>query len=122
MRPSPDPTPTPSPDPRAPAVAAPLPEGHARGAPRCARCRTLACAEGRDCLGHGDDDRLYDERARTLHRAAAAIEARHYGEAPRLREVALFAREIGARRIGLAFCVGLAEEARAVEQVLARDR
>ena len=62
-------------------------------------------------------DRQVDE----LHRAASAIEARHYCQAPRLQETLLFARELGCKRLGLAFCVGLADEAKVIERILAQD-
>jgi uncharacterized metal-binding protein len=62
---------------------------------------------------------LYERtRIADVHRAASAIEARHYCKEPRLREVILFAKELGCRKVGLAFCIGLSEEARAVERIL----
>ena len=81
--------------------------------PQCAACQTKVCRNGIDCLKDGDRHReLYgDPGLARLHRAASAIEARHYCREPRIREVMLFARELGARTVGLAFCVGLAEEA-----------
>jgi len=62
-----------------------------------------------------------DSRVAELHRAASAIEARHYCRAPRLQEIILFARELGCQRLGLAFCVGLADEARVIGEILAQD-
>lgn len=90
--------------------------------PRCARCETKACSGGKDCFGRRDEHRaLYeDERVAPLHRAATAIEGRHYCEETRLGEIIRFAREIGAERVGLAFCVGLSEEARVVDEILRR--
>ncbi len=91
--------------------------------PRCARCQSKDCRNGKDCFGLAAEHReLYaEETVRRLHSAAAAIEARHYGEAPRLVEIIHFARELGFRRLGLAFCVGLSEEAAAIEEVLSRE-
>jgi len=90
--------------------------------PRCARCETKECAGGKDCFGRREEHRdLYgDERIAALHRAATAIEGRHYCEETRLGEIIRFAREIDAERIGLAFCVGLSEEARVVDEILRR--
>jgi uncharacterized metal-binding protein len=86
----------------------------------CAACGEKRCREGADCFGVADAQReLYrDERVARLHRAAAAIEARHYGAATRLEEIILFAREMGFRRLGLAFCVGLEEEAGQIAALL----
>jgi len=65
--------------------------------------------------------RLYeDEGLASLHRAASAIEARHYCKEPRLREIVLFARELGCSKVGLAFCVGLATEAKVIEEILSQ--
>jgi uncharacterized metal-binding protein len=90
--------------------------------PRCARCESKECSEGKDCFGTADRQRAFydDPKLRELHRAATAIEGRHYLEVVRLEEVILFGREIGAERIGLAFCVGLSEEARVVDEILSR--
>jgi len=90
--------------------------------PRCARCPEKQCSDGKDCFGAADRHRpLYDDPLiRELHRAATAIEGRHYLEATRLEEVILFGREIGAERVGLVFCVGLSEEARVIDKILGR--
>lgn len=87
---------------------------------RCARCVSQNCRDGEDCFGVADEHRrLYsDARVARLHRAATAIEARHYPVATRLEEVIAFAKELGAARVGLAFCIGLSEEARLVDDVL----
>ena len=92
-------------------------------APRCAACQTRACRNGTDCLGDADRHReLYSDPALArLHRAASAIEARHYCREPRIREVMLFARELNARTVGLAFCIGLAEEAKIIAKILEQE-
>jgi uncharacterized metal-binding protein len=56
-----------------------------------------------------------------LHSAATAIEARHYCKEPRIRETMLFAREMGYRKLGLAFCIGLAAEAEVIAEILGRE-
>jgi uncharacterized metal-binding protein len=90
--------------------------------PRCARCEKKECSEGKDCFRAADRQRtLYDDPTiREVHRAATAIEGRHYLQAVRLEEIILFGREIGATRLGLVFCIGLSEEARVVDEILAR--
>ncbi len=90
--------------------------------PRCARCEHRQCYAGEDCFGTAGDHRdLYrtDAALSRLHEAATAIEARHYGKAPRLQEIIYFAREMGAEKIGLAFCIGLAAEAKIIDEILA---
>lgn len=91
--------------------------------PRCARCGEKDCSGGKDCFDRRETHRaLYDDPGLArVHRAATAIEGRHYCEATRLEEIILFAKELGVERMGLAFCVGLSEEAEVVERILSRD-
>jgi len=49
---------------------------------------------------------------------SAAIEYLGYCKWPRLRETAEFARKMGYKRLGIAFCVGLHKEANVVEKLL----
>jgi uncharacterized metal-binding protein len=49
---------------------------------------------------------------------AGIIEAAGYAEWPRLREIAEFAKLMGYHKLGLAFCVGLKDEALLVSQFL----
>ena len=90
---------------------------------RCASCEKKDCRDGKDCFGRVDRDKeIYkDESISSVHRAASAIEARHYCKEPRLREVILFAKELGCSKIGLAFCIGLESEAKIISQILARE-
>lgn len=94
-----------------------------KATPRCAACQSKDCRDGKDCFDDADRQRvLYDDPPLArLHQAASAIEARHYCREPRIREIMLFARELGYRRLGLAFCIGLAEEAQTIAEILARE-
>lgn len=94
-----------------------------RANPRCAPCETKRCHTGTDCFGTAEEHlAMYaDRQIGELHHAASAIEARHYCQAPRLQEIILFAKELGCQRLGLTFCVGLADEARTIEEILAQD-
>ncbi len=90
---------------------------------RCASCKTRECAGGKDCLGLADRYRaMYEvEGIARLHRAASAIEGRHYCKENRLREIMLFAHELDCHKLGLAFCIGLAEEGQIVAEILERE-
>ncbi|HHD63478.1 MAG TPA: DUF1847 domain-containing protein [Desulfobulbaceae bacterium] len=94
-----------------------------RTSPRCARCTEKKCREGQDCFSLADEmQALYDdENIKSLHRAATAVEGRHYCREPRVRETILFSREMGYRKIGLAFCIGLADEARIIDDILRQE-
>jgi len=90
--------------------------------PRCARCEKKECQNGKDCFSLAQEHaELYiDGDIGRLHSAAAVTEAEHYGRKTRLAEIIEFAKHLGYEKIGLAFCVGLAEEARAIEGILAK--
>lgn len=53
-----------------------------------------------------------DELTSRLFQAAARVECVGYGKLTRAEEIALFAREIGAKKIGIACCMAVADEAR----------
>lgn len=91
--------------------------------PRCAQCKHFDCYNGKDCFELIEPHkRLYaPEEVSKLHRTATAIEGRHYCQEPRLREIMLFAKEMGFRKLGLVFCVGLVEEAKIVTKILSQD-
>jgi len=61
---------------------------------------------------------LYYNDVAKLHQAASAVEAQYYGKETRLGEIILFAKELGYKKIGLAFCIGLSEEAQIIESIL----
>lgn len=90
---------------------------------QCAWCKTKDCQNGHDCFGYAERHRAFYEvpEVARLHKAATAIEARYYCKEPRIREVMLFAKEMGYHKLGLAFCVGLAEEAQVVADILKRE-
>jgi uncharacterized metal-binding protein len=91
--------------------------------PRCTACRTKDCRSGKDCFNNADAVlALYeDQQVARLHKAATAIEGRHYCREPRIREIILLAKELGLRKLGLAFCVGLASEAETIADILSRE-
>lgn len=57
---------------------------------------------------------LYTGHDRRIMDAAGCVEARHYMKMCRLEESAEFARLFGAKTVGLAYCIGLAQEARLI--------
>jgi len=91
---------------------------------KCANCMNKACyTEGRNCTGIPEERviDLYDEGDRRIMAAAGSVEARHYMELCRLEESVEFARQYGARTIGLAFCVGLAQEVRLISEYFEKE-
>lgn len=94
----------------------------------CASCKVYRCRQGEDlpayCPGVNAADTLqkaydcYHGEDMEIARAGAAVEAEGYGNWPRVREIMEFARRLGYQKIGLAFCLGLREEARVFTQIL----
>lgn len=95
----------------------------------CASCKVYRCREGKEnapsfCPSVTDTDTLdealamYRDDDREMARVAAVVEAAGYGQWTRVREIMEFANRLGYRRIGLAFCVGLREEARVFARIL----
>jgi len=90
--------------------------------PRCGRCESKECRDGKDCFSQaGNHKQLYqNSQIAELHRVASTIEARYYSKETRLGEVILFAKELGCQKIGLAFCIGLSEEAKIIDEILSK--
>jgi len=113
--------------------------------PKCAQCKTKLCIVGvKDesllpsycpILNHKDlivevKEKYKDKELNNFFQHAAMREKECYdGKAireegrivplrPRIREIAEFAKKIGAKKIGLAFCSGLVDEARRVNTIL----
>ena len=59
-----------------------------------------------------------NEEVRKLAVASAQVEAEHYCQATRVEEVLHFAKKIGAKKIGIATCVGLLNESRKFARIL----
>lgn len=64
--------------------------------------------------------RIYNENeeVRNIAVASAQVEAEHYCQAPRVEEIMYFAKKIGAKKIGIATCVGLINESRTFAKIL----
>lgn len=88
----------------------------------CGTCADQVCREGVDCYDAAESMRVLYQRADPetlkLLRAAARIESRGYMRWPRAREIIRFAQEMGFDHLGVAFCIGLVEEARAYVDLL----
>lgn len=100
---------------------------------RCATCKVQACQEEPGTKPYpgncpipleqeiADEVReiyLHDEEVKTLAVAAARTEAEGYPKRPRVEEIMDFARRIGAKRLGIAHCIGLCNEAALLLDIL----
>lgn len=91
---------------------------------KCALCKDKECYEGKDCTD-GDiikkAKELYTGEHYVIMKKAALIEAKHYMKVTRLEELIIFVKEMEYDRLGLAFCIGLEDEARKVHEILDKD-
>jgi uncharacterized metal-binding protein len=87
---------------------------------KCEKCGRKECYGGKDCfdLAKQSLERYQDEEILATTRASTALEGRHYMKLCRIEEVIEFAREMGYRHLGIAFCIGLSEEASVLAKVL----
>lgn len=63
----------------------------------------------------------HDETVHKVAIASAEIEGEFYGKYTRVEEIMEFARRIGAKKIGIATCVGLMAESRIFAQILRKQ-
>ena len=85
---------------------------------RCDRCTEKPCREGMACTAC-DAAALYaDPEDRRMMRAASEVEAEYYGEINRIQEIILFSQKMGYKKLGIAFCAALSEEAAKLSQIL----
>lgn len=91
---------------------------------KCANCTHHNCYKnGQNCTRYkiGDVKSEYSEEDRRIMEIAADIEGNHYMQITRLEESRLFARQYGAKKIGLAFCIGLANEAKLISDFFSQE-
>ena len=89
---------------------------------KCVACKTQDCYDGKDCTELRDEitDMYNDEDRRSL-KVSASIEAKYYMKKTRIEELIMYANEMGYKKLGLAFCVGLTSEARTLAKILKQD-
>jgi uncharacterized metal-binding protein len=88
----------------------------------CAECTTKECCRGKDCTPCSEEikETVSSHDLKTM-RTAAVIESRYYKKKTRMEEIVLYAKEMGYRKVGLAFCVGLSEEAEKIHKILSQE-
>ncbi|NVM03288.1 MAG: DUF1847 domain-containing protein [Candidatus Helarchaeota archaeon] len=86
----------------------------------CAICENKKCREGEPCIEVEENlrERYLDSYNEKLFRTASKVEAEGYMKLTRLEEIIKFSLEMGYKNIGIAFCVGLSEEAEILYNIL----
>ncbi len=85
---------------------------------RCDLCSEKNCKNGNPCMSR-DSIALYsDPEDKKIMQAAAYVESTFYSELNRIEEIIKFAERMGYKKLGLAFCVALSEEAEKIADIL----
>jgi uncharacterized metal-binding protein len=87
---------------------------------QCALCKDKKCRSGKDCTAIILDIRYEGEELVSM-KLSAQIESKYYMKRTRLEEIILYAKGMRYQRLGLAFCIGLEQEAAIINEILARD-
>ncbi len=91
---------------------------------KCASCEQRDCYQkGKDCTnGRYEVDKCYERSEDDLaHRTSTWLEGSFYMELTRLEEIIRYAKEMGYQKLGIAFCVGFSNEAKLLDELLARE-
>ena len=86
----------------------------------CAVCENKKCREGEVCIEVEEnlDKEYFGSSNEKLYRTATKVEAEGYMKLTRLEEIIKFSSEMGYEHIGIAFCIGMSEEAKILYNVL----
>ncbi len=90
----------------------------------CANCKSHACyTKGVNCTGVTEETALeqYTEEEIAIMKGAAYIEGTFYSNVNRLQETAEFARAMNYKKLGIAFCIGLNNEARLIAKYFVKQ-
>jgi len=90
---------------------------------KCAECKqepvNRCDKEGFDCTGGKLDLSAYElEENKVAHRMSGHLQAEYGNDFSRLEELIEYCKNMEYKKLGLAFCVSLAEEAKIVSQIL----
>ncbi len=97
---------------------------------KCTHCGVLACIDEhpestpKNCpmISEGlleDSFSEYEkDENKNFHIKSTEIEAAGYGQWPRVREIVEFSKSMKYKKIGIAFCLGLHEEAKILDRIL----
>lgn len=98
---------------------------------QCVACQGHACTgdiaktpdycprrNAEEALERAEEIRTTDEEVKRIVEVAKVVETEGYRKWPRVRELIEFAKRLGIRRLGIAFCTGLREETSQLAKIL----
>jgi len=88
---------------------------------KCALCDKKDCYAGKDCTKlEKEAEKHYTGDDLKSMKVSTNIEAKHYMKKTRLEELILYADEMKYTKLGMAFCIGLENEAGIIHGILER--
>ncbi|NQT27665.1 DUF1847 domain-containing protein [candidate division KSB1 bacterium] len=88
----------------------------------CDLCKNKQCYIGKDCFNIREDSlKGYEGSHLKLAQVSSAIEAQYYMQKTRLEELFLFVNRMGYKKLGIAFCIGLSDEAKILAEFLRKE-
>jgi len=88
---------------------------------KCAGCKQKECYKGKNCTKIADEVKAaYKGDDLNSLKVATSIESRYYMKKTRIEELIIYAEEIGYKKLGVAFCIGLQKEAEIICDVLSK--
>jgi uncharacterized metal-binding protein len=99
----------------------------------CINCGVFKCSLGegnypKACLTTDEKNDEILQKAISIYKnnqevskimiSAAQVEGQYYGKLTRIEEIIVFAKKIGAKKIGIASCMGLIHESKVFEKIL----
>ena len=89
---------------------------------KCAHCLTKECNTGKDCLNNSSKYKeIYKNKYPKIMKISAEIAREAHNKLNRLQEIILYSKKMGYKKIGIAFCITLKEEAEIASKILEKD-
>jgi uncharacterized metal-binding protein len=88
----------------------------------CARCDKKDCYQGKDCTKIKElAISQYQKEELKIVKTSTLLEGNYYMKLARLEELKKFAKLMNYKYLGIAFCIGLSDEAKVLTKVLEKD-
>ena len=85
----------------------------------CARCDKKDCYQGKDCTKIKElAISQYQKEELKIVKTSTLLEGNYYMKLARLEELKKFAKLMNYKYLGIAFCIGLSDEAKVLTKVL----
>ncbi|MFC1798301.1 DUF1847 domain-containing protein [Thermodesulfobacteriota bacterium] len=89
---------------------------------KCAPCPEKKCNEGKDCTGlKAEIRKKYSSDDLKMMKISDELVKKYYMKKTRIEELIYFAKKMKYGRLGLAFCIGLRNEADVLHKILSKD-